>query len=207
MRRLIIINSILSFLLLAVFILGYYFLEYPDDFDISRYIRNAEWKPFAQTVFALVIAAIALSFLPVKNHSQKRKATILFAALQGLFLSLLVFKMVATYKQNKKEFDDLVYQYKEKADADIKSGFIVIDYAGGLELPDEREQEMHEKIDSVRRTYGLSYRNSGCILSAALVKAQEEYERLTKPYLNKRNGPDWEERMNEQIEAIRNSYY
>ena len=206
MRRLIIINSILTFLLLIVFILGYYLLEYPDDFDISRYIRDAEWKPFALTVFGLVIAAIALSFLPLTKYNQKRKATIFFAALQGLFLSLFVFKMLANYKQNKKEFDDLLSQYKEKAAADVKSGFIEIEYAGGLELADEREQKMGDEIDSVRRTYGLSYRNSGCIVSAALIKAQEEYERLTKSYLDKRNGPGWEERMNGQIEAIRTSY-
>lgn len=206
MKKLIIANFILTFLLTGVFILGYYFLQYPDDFNFSEYIKYAEWKFFCLVFFGLVIGAIALSFLPVKNYNQKRKVAIFLAALQGVSLALFLFKMDNTYTKNKKEFDDLVMQYRKKANADIKSGFIEIEYAGGLELPKEREQIMSAEIDSIRRTYGLSYRNSGCIVSSALVKAQDEYVRLTKSFLDKRNGLGWEERMEQQIEKIYQKY-
>jgi len=114
--------------------------------------------------------------------------------------------MVDTYKENKNNFDNLILQYRKKADADIKSGFIEIEYAGGLEILDERQLNMQEKIDSVEKTFGLSYRNSGCLVSSALVKAQDEYIKLTKPYLDKRNGPNWESKMKRQIKQIQNNY-
>lgn len=154
----------------------------------------------------LVVGAFALSFLPLKNYSRKRKAAIFLAALQSIFLSFFMFKMIDAYRDNKKDFNNLLAEYQSKADADIKSGFIEIDYAGGLELPSLQEQKMRAEIDSIRRTYGLLYRNSGCIVSAALIKAQEEYERLTKPYLDKRNGLGWEMRMEQQIEEVRQKY-
>lgn len=206
MRKLIITNSILAFLLIGVFILGYYFLMYPDDFTINRYIRDAEWTAFGLTFLGIFVGAIALSFLPIKNYNQKSKMAIFLVVLQGIFLVFLLFNVVVTYKQNKNYFNNLLSEYQQKADADIKSGFIEIEYAGGFELADEREPKMRIKIDSVRRTFGLSYKNSGCIVSAAITKAQEEYERLTKPYLDKRNGLGWKERMDQQIQTIRHKY-
>jgi Na+/H+-translocating membrane pyrophosphatase len=205
-RKLIIANFALAFLVIGVFILGYYFLQYPDDFNISRYIRRAEWQSFGLIFLGLIIGAVALSFLPINNYSQKRKSAIFLAALQGLFLLFLIFQMIDTYKQNKTERDNLVAEYREKADADIKKGFIEIEYAGGLELLNEQELKMRAVEDSVRGLYGFSYRNSGCFISTALVVAQEEYENLTKPYLNMRNEPGWEKRMEQQIEELRNKY-
>lgn len=97
-------------------------------------------------------------------------------------------------------------EYTTKAEADINSGLIKIEYAGGLELPLAKEQEMNEKIDSITRTYGVTYRNSGCIIAASLTKAQEEYVQLTKPFLDKRNGVGWETKMKSQIVEIQNNY-
>src|SRR5688500_8122162 len=101
MRNIIIINAILVFLLIGVFILGYYFFQYPDDLNISRYIRDAEWKPFGLIYSGLVFGAIALSFLSIKNYSRKRKMAIFLAALQAIFLSFFVFKMADAYRQKK----------------------------------------------------------------------------------------------------------
>ncbi len=205
-RKWIIINTTLAFLILNVFILGYYFLRYPDDFNIMRYIKDAEWKGYGLTILGLIVAAAILSFLPLRNYEQKTKAAIFLVALQGLLLSLSVFKMVDAFKQNKNELDKLITEYREKADADIKKGFIEVEYAGGLELPNEQELKMGPAIDSVRRLNGFSYRNSGCIVSSDLIMAQEEYEKLTKPYLDKRNGPGWEKRMEQRIAEIRKKY-
>jgi hypothetical protein len=205
-RKSITINTILAFLSLCVFILGYYFLRYPDEFNIMRYIRDAEWKEYGLVVLGLVVAAAILSFLPLKRYKQKTKLAIFLAALQGLLLVIATFKLVDTFKQNKQELDKLITEYKEKAAADIKNGFIELEYAGGLEIPNEQELRMRPAIDSVRRLYGFSYRNSGCIISSDLIMAQEEYEKLTKPYLDKRNGRGWEKRMEQQIEEVRQKY-
>jgi uncharacterized membrane protein len=111
MRKLIITNAILAFLLIGVFILGYYFFQYPDEFKISRYIKDAEWRPFGVIYLSLVVGAFALSFLPLKNYSRKRKAAIFLAALQGIFLSFFMFKMVDAYRDNKKDFNNLLAEY------------------------------------------------------------------------------------------------
>jgi hypothetical protein len=96
-------------------------------------------------------------------------------------------------------------EFRRKADADIKSGFINLEYAGGLEFPDSRELMIRTEIDSIRRLYGFSYSNSGCIVSSDLILAQAEYEKRTKPFLDKRNGRGWEKKMELAIESGRNT--
>jgi len=126
--------------------------------------------------------------------------------LQGLLLLMAVIKMTLTYQQNKSELVKLITESREKAAADIKNGFIELEYVGGLEIPNEQELRMRSALDSVRKLYGFSYKNSGCIISSDLIMAQEEYERLTRPYLDKRNGSGWEKRMEQQIEEVRQKY-
>lgn len=206
MKKLIISNSVLLLLVITVFIFGYYFIQYPEDFRLSWQLRQAEWRPFLFILIAISVAAMLLSFLPIIKLRFKKKVFIFLAAFQLLFLSFMFFRMVDAYIKNKKEFEILLSKYKKKAESDIKSGRIEIEYAGGLELPLEKDRKMNEEIDSVGRVYGLTYRNSGCIISASLIKSQEEYVRYTKPYLDKRNGAGWEVRMKKQIEQIQNKY-
>jgi hypothetical protein len=53
----------------------------------------------------------------------------------------------------------------------------------------------------------LESRNIGCMVTAPLLKAQSEYEQLTAPFLDRRNGPGWKHRMELQIENIRMDYF
>jgi hypothetical protein len=191
---------------LTVFIFGYYFVQYPEDFNLIKVIRNAEWRELGLTLLILIIASALLASIPMRKLSFKRKFLILLASFQLIFLSAMLFKMLDTYWDNKKVFEHLLLEYREKAKTDIKSGLIKIEYGGGLELPLEKEKEMNEKIDSVTRTYGVTYRNSGCIIAASLTKAQDEYVRLTKPFLDRRNGVGWEAKMKNQIAEIQNNY-
>gem|GEM_PF-4236194 len=206
MTKLTIINTVLAFLGLSVFILGYYFIWYPDEFNIMRYLKDAEWKEYGLTVGGLVIAAGIMSFLPLRNYGQKTKGALFLAVLQGLLLLIGVIKLIQTYQQNKRELANLMDEYREKAATDMRNGFIELESAGGLELLNEQELRMRLAIDSVRKIYGFSYTNSGCIISSDLIMAQEEYERLTRPYLDKRNGPGWEKKMELQIEEVRQKY-
>ncbi|HEU4633787.1 MAG TPA: hypothetical protein VFS22_07380 [Flavisolibacter sp.] len=207
MIRLVIINIVFLLLILSAFIPGYYFIQYPDDFTFTNYIRHAEWRSLGFVLLALVVASALLSGIALREHKPRRRFLIFLAAFQLFFFLFLACRMLDTYVRNKKEFDGLITEYRKKAESDIRTGFIVIDYAGGLELPgSETEQKMQKEMDSVRKTFGLAYRNSGCIVLPALLKAQKEYIRLTKPFLNKRNGANWEEKMEKGIQAIRNQY-
>ena len=60
-----------------------------------------------------------------------------------------------------------------------------------------------QKIDSIHQKHGVTYFNTGCISLEIYNKAQEKYEITVKPYLEKRNGKDWEIKMNEEIEKIK----
>ena len=171
-----------------------------------RYIETAEWKAFVLILCLSFLGAFILSFLPIKAFSQKRKMAAFFAALQGIILSLFIFETVDNYEQNRKELNDQLSYYRAKATRDIKKGFIEIEYAGGLEFPTAQELNMRVEEDSLRKLYGFSYRNSGCTVGAAIQTAQEEYERMTKPFLNQRNGPQWERRLEEQIKHVRKKY-
>lgn len=57
------------------------------------------------------------------------------------------------------------------------------------------------------KTYGLESRNIGCMGTAPLLKVQSEYEQLTAPYLDRRNGSGWKHRMDIQIENIRKDQF
>jgi hypothetical protein len=57
------------------------------------------------------------------------------------------------------------------------------------------------------KKYGLENRNIGCMITAPLLKAQSEYEQLTAPFLDRRNGPGWKRRMDAEIESIRKDQF
>ncbi len=206
MKKLIITNCILTFSLTSVFVSGYYLILYPDDFNLIRYSKDAEWQSYGLAFLGLLTGAFVLSFLPIKKYNQITRVAIFFAILQSVFLLVLVFKMGFTYKNNRNDLANLMAQYRIKAIADIRKGFIEVEYTGGLELPSGPELNISAEIDSVRRLYGYSLRNSGCIVSAALIKSQEEYKRLTRAYLNNRNGPGWEQKMEQEIQEVRSRY-
>jgi hypothetical protein len=80
---------------------------------------------------------------------------------------------------------------------------LIIHETIGFPIPDSAGQVEEDQIDSLMNTYGLARRNMGCMGSGALWRAQSDYEALTEPYLDQRNGKDWKRRMNKQIEEIR----
>ena len=191
---------------MGIFIFGYYFINYPEEFHLVEIIKDAEWKIFSLIIFAIFISSVVLAFLPIKKYRFGNRFLTILAGLNALFISFLIFKGFNSFLNNKKGLDHLILDYKKKAADDMKAGLITIEYGGGFLMPpDEKEQKMKNEIDSLTQTYGLIYQHSGCIISASLTKAQEEYRKCTKPYLDKRNGSDWEAKMEKQIAKIVNN--
>jgi len=78
-------------------------------------------------------------------------------------------------------------------------------FAGGLAVSDYNE-ETENKIDSIYKKYGVTYFSTGCSIDFIDIKAQEKYQETVKPYLIKRNGKNWEEKMKTEIEKIKTDF-
>ncbi len=123
------------------------------------------------------------------------------------FLFFISYHATLAILSAKREYEVLLSEYRRKAESDIKNGLIAYETAGMPILLDSVVQAREDKIDSLRRSYGLATRNMGCLITAPLLKAQDEYKLLTAPYLNRRNGLGWQQRMDEQIKSIRKGQF
>jgi len=83
---------------------------------------------------------------------------------------------------------------------------LIVYETAGFPVPlDSLAQIKQDKIDNLRRTYGIVTKNIGCLITGPLLRAQSDYEVVTQSYLDRRNGTGWKHRMNQQIEEIRNN--
>lgn len=201
MKKLLILNAVLFVFSITSFILGYYLYQYPEDFNFFEVSRNAEWGGFGLVFLIIIIVSILLASIPIRRAVFKEKALIPIATIQLMLISFLLFKSLQNYWENKTIFKHLLSKYKNKAEKDLEAGLIEIEYVGGLQLPSKKEG----MVDSITKSYGVIYRNSGCVIHSALTKAQDEYVRLTKPFLDWRNGVGWEVKMKNQIAELRNN--
>ena len=69
---------------------------------------------------------------------------------------------------------------------------------------ERNKQEIQKnKIDSIYKDYGLYLQNLGCVIGdKKMDKSTKEYYKITDPFLDKRNGKGWEEKMKKEIENI-----
>ncbi|MFY7815507.1 MAG: hypothetical protein ACOVRK_10015, partial [Chryseobacterium taeanense] len=88
------------------------------------------------------------------------------------------------------------------AKEDIKKDNVTYRFSGGFSIP-EYDAETLNKIDSIRKKYGINYENTGCTVDAIDMEGQKRYEETVKPYLDKRNGKGWAEKMNREIDNLK----
>lgn len=119
--------------------------------------------------------------------------------MRKLFVILLIFCF--SCKQNE---SNLILEYEKMAKNDIEKDSVKL-FSHGLPLPprDKKEQYSIEKQDSIKKIFGL-YKSSTCIVSDELTQAEKKYEEITQEYLEKRNGKNWEQKMQKQIDSIIN---
>lgn len=67
----------------------------------------------------------------------------------------------------------------------------------------EYDEKKISKIDSIRKNYGITYDNTGCIVDFKIIEAEKKYKNTVKAYLEKRNGKNWEAKMNVEIEKVK----
>jgi len=104
----------------------------------------------------------------------------------------------------KSEDNPLLVEYKNQAFYDIKVDSVKF-FGFGLALPPRDSLELLKinKQVAVYTKYGLFRKNLGCIVGdKELDSAVIEYYKITKVYLEERNGKGWRRKMENELNNI-----
>ena len=86
------------------------------------------------------------------------------------------------------------------AKRDIRNGNIqLVSY--GLPIPEL------VKESEIRKKYGFSKSNIGCIVTTDLIRGISKYNDVVESYLNKRNGHNWRLRYKREIDSVRKTVW
>ncbi|MDW9382766.1 hypothetical protein [Chryseobacterium sp. JV558] len=201
-RNLIIINFIIILLLAAAYISGYYFINYPTQFNFWYSVKESGLEYFPVILAITALVTYLVSNLPIKKLNFKAKFLRVYPIINSIVLLFFIFSSGNELIKNKKELSKKESEYIVKAKKDIKNDQVAISFAGGFSIPAHDQQNL-SKIRNIRKKYGITYINTGCIIDPIDTKAQKKYTETVNPYLEKRNGKGWEERMQEEIDRLK----
>lgn len=140
-----------------------------------------------------------ISVIEIKQLDSKTKFLRAFLTLNVLLFLFLLYTSVNQFVQTKKEINKLENESIKQAKTDIKNNQVSIKYVGGFEIP-LYDKKTNQKIDSIRKKYGVTYENTGCIIDAKFILVNEKYNNIIRAYLDKRNGKGWQQRMEKEVE-------
>lgn len=95
-------------------------------------------------------------------------------------------------------------EYRDMAFHDIETDSVKT-FGFGLPLPPKDSLQLlrNNKRLTIYKKYGLYVKNLGCIIGdKELDEATDEYKKITNPYLEKRNGKGWREKLKKEIKSI-----
>lgn len=194
-------NLITLALIVLVSIFGMYFINYPMKFYFLETIKDIDWKSLLFLFLGLTILSLLFAMIPFKDSRYGNRFQKILLFLSVLVLMYALYFTFSTYFKNRLEMRMIENEYIERAKRDIKNDNVTFKYAEGLTLP-EYHEKIYTEIDSMRKSYGITYNNTGCIVDFKLIEAEEKYKNIVKPYLEKRNGKNWEAKMNAEIKKI-----
>lgn len=197
-KKLLILNIIVLIFVFCAYILGTAFINYPWIMDFWSYIRLGDTIYLFIALAFLALVSCMISTLKIKNLTAKNKFLLIYTLLCGLLLGYLIYTSIDAYLSAEKVITQRQNEYIQQAEEDIKNDSIVFRFAGGLAIADD----LDGKIDSIRHRYGIHRQNTGCMIDAVEIEGQKKYKATVQPYLEKRNGKGWEERMKRAIEKI-----
>ena len=198
-------NLITLTIILLVSFFGVYFINYPMIIDIWEVIYILEWEKMFFLFLGMVILSLIFALFPLKKMSYGNKFQKILLVLNVLILLYTFCYTISTFAKNKSELRKIENEYIEQAKKDVKNDKVTFKFAGGLPVP-EYDKNTYDKIDSIRKKYGIIYFNTGCIVDYKAIEAQKKYEIIVKPYLEKRNGKNWEAKMNDEIQKVKSDY-
>ncbi len=197
-KNFVILNLIVLVLIILANIFQFYFINYPMKFDFQFAIQDSNWIMLIIIISSLAVFALVLGFLKIKQLDFQR----IFLCFNILLLIFIIYYSVDIFIKTKKEIAKREKEYIIKAKEDIKNDNVTFEYSGGLQLISD-SQKILDKTDSIQRKYGISYKNLGCMMFPIEVEARQKYDETVKSYLEKRNGKNWESKMNSEIEKMR----
>jgi len=200
-RKLLIITVVVVLLLITAHTLGGYLIMYPIKPDFWTVVSESRPQYLLIALALFVLTAWLISHLKIKNLKPENRFLLVFTVLCGILLTFIVYFDAATYISTRKEIRESEDEYIQQAKEDIKKDKIMYRFAGGLSIP-EYDAKTQNKMDSIREKFGISYFNTGCTVDVTDLEGQQKYEETVKPYLEKRNGKGWEEKMNKEIENL-----
>jgi hypothetical protein len=149
----------------------------------------------------ITLVSWLISVIEIKHLDSKTKFLRAFLILNGLLFVFLLYYSLNQFIQAKKEITNLENEYFKQAKADIRNGHVFIKYAGGI--TEDFNVKNKQQTDSIRKKYGVTYENTGCMMDAKFMLANEKYNNTVRPYLDKRNGKGWQQRMDKEVEKLK----
>ena len=199
-KTFVLLNLVVLVLIISANIFQFYFINYPLKFDFQIAVEEGNWTMLSIIILFLAVCSLVLGFLKIKQLDFLR----IFLCFNILFLILIIYYSADAFIKTKKEIDKREKEYITKAKEDIKNDNVTFEYSGGLQIISD-SQKILDKTDSIQRKYGISYKNLGCMIFPIDSEARQKYDETVKPYLEKRNGKNWESKMNAEIEEMRNN--
>jgi len=203
-KKLISINLAVILLVTAVYIGGYYCINYPFRFDLWYILKECQLQYLLAGFAITALISYLISSLDFKKLNFKDKFLRIFPVLNSLILIFLVYIASTAFIKNKRELSNLEKHYIREAEKDIKRDQIVIRYGGFLLPP--YDKETNRKIDGIYKKYGVISKNTGCVIDVMDIKAREKYTELANSYLEKRNGKGWKKTMEKEIDNIKKKH-
>lgn len=199
-KKLLIINIIVLILLIVMHTLGSYFILYPRKFSLEFVIEES--RPFYLIIPLSIFVLISwlASHVRIKKFNPKNRFLLVFTVLCGLLFLYISFHNLNIFFKVKNQVTESENKYSKQAKEDIKKDSIIFETAG---LPIFiYDKKTYQKIDSIRRNYGITIKNTGCVVDIINTKGQDKYDEIVMPYLEKRNGKDWRKRMDNEINQL-----
>ena len=199
-RKLILWNiTVLVLIFISYLLLLKYSYRSGLDYEEIFYLTN--WVPFFYFLLYIPLAILLAAFC-LKTKDFIQRASIISIILSSLIFIYILSSTALSYLQMTNLLEERRAEYIEEAKLDIKNDQIkFISY--GLQLPIYTETG-YKKIDSLYRKNGI-VKTFSCIIDDLDIEARKVYEDLTNQYLEKRNGKNWQQKMQLELEKIENN--
>jgi hypothetical protein len=204
MKKLLYLTILTTILIYLINVFSFYLFNYPDDSEILTVISYySQWRELLVVYFLILSISILLSLFLFKRHKFLKKFYISIICLNIILFIFISIKAINSFIENKKYLDEIVTEFRQNAENDIKNDNVKY-FSQGLLIPprSKKDSKKADKANKFLKKYGLNHKSLGCIISPHLTKAQEEYKKITDVYLEKRNGKNWRNRMRKQIDSI-----
>lgn len=156
------------------------------------------WYIFLAVLLAIVLVFLTIKFIIPDFRNRKKYSRIFLLSLFSLLL-LIDSLLIYSYLLDRKEYEIWSEVFKEQANEEINNDRIKIEYFG---ISPYVKTGYSKKVDSISNRYGVKLiLVSDIVYNQPIEKAkEEEYNKTTNSYLDKRNGTGWRQRMDKELE-------